>query len=1044
MAAWLCASCEGENPEGTRFCGHCGAAAAASDSPIAQTLRSFVAEPVAERLVEAGGDFPEERRLITALFADVSGFTALADRLDPEELLEVIDPVIRGLSNIVGRFDGYVEKFAGDALLTLFGAPVSHEDDAARALLVALEMHRELARLCKNLPHQAELTLHCGVSSGHGIARVLGSEARMDYAVLGDSVILAQRLEAAAPKGETYVGDSTYRLTADRFEFEPVGELTLKGKSEAALAWRLVGEKRAEEAARTRPLVGRARELDAVASVFHRALEGRGGVVVVTGEPGVGKSRLTEGARQHARRMGFRWLQTRCLSYGASLAYWPYAELVRRMAGIQPDTASEEAVALLRAAVGLGGSIPFFVRLLGLPAAGKGDVEALEPEAFRRGLHDAFATLLSSLAAESQLVVVIEDVHWADASTLELTRELTGLCEERPLVLYVTARPESQSALEELPSQLEVQLDPLDETGIAELVANMLDGAAPAGLVPWVVERTTGNPFFVEELVRSLLDRGILQRSNGNWLLQAGWEEGDLPPTVEGLLASRIDLLPRPSVEVLQAAAVIGRVVPIALLDGVLGREATRELAILVDRALLDHVTDERGPTVAFHHALVLDVAYARLLRRQQRSLHRRVAEVAEALHGSGDDVVDLLARHLYLGEAGTKAIEYLARAGERAARLYANQEAIVHLSRAMELAEREPVPAERRIEIVLALADLYDLVGDYDSAIRLYAEARDASADLRAWRGLAASHRKQGEYERALAVVDEGFATLKVGDGDLTALWLERGWSLSVAGRFQPAIVALQAGLDAAGGKRDAVAAQLLLQLARAETVEGHFDAALEHGRAAQAIYEEQQDIRGMATAFRIVGDAYTQAGQLDEAVETLRQGLEVAERVGSAEEIGGCLVNLGLAEWERGHRAEAIGYHYRAIEEFERIGHGSGRARGYANLADMFAHVGEFEEALSWCRKALELSRSIGHSLTIADVYDTMAVIGLRTSDFSAAAAHAEEAAALYLQLGAVPQASRSLELAAEALSRCGDDERARDARARARRLGPSGLAS
>ena len=221
MAAWLCASCEGENPEGTRFCGHCGAAAAASDSPIAQTLRSFVAEPVAERLVEAGGEFPEERRLITALFADVSGFTALADRLDPEELLEVIDPVIRGLSNIVGRFDGYVEKFAGDALLALFGAPVSHEDDAARALLVALEMHRELARLCKNLPHQAELTLHCGVNSGHGIARVLGSEARMDYAVLGDSVILAQRLEAAAPKGETYVGDSTYRLTADRFEFEP-------------------------------------------------------------------------------------------------------------------------------------------------------------------------------------------------------------------------------------------------------------------------------------------------------------------------------------------------------------------------------------------------------------------------------------------------------------------------------------------------------------------------------------------------------------------------------------------------------------------------------------------------------------------------------------------------------------------------------------------------------------------------------------------------------------------------------------------------------
>src|SRR6266508_2917553 len=208
MATWSCASCGGENPEGTRFCGHCGAAAAAPAADqtapvparpppdVSDTLRSFVACQVADRLVEAGGDLPEERRLITALFADVSGFTALADRLDPEELLEVIDPVISALSSVVGRYDGYVEKFAGDALLALFGAPISHEDDADRALLVALEMHRELARLCDELPMKPELTLHVGINSGHGMARILGSESRTDYGVLGDSVILAQRLES--------------------------------------------------------------------------------------------------------------------------------------------------------------------------------------------------------------------------------------------------------------------------------------------------------------------------------------------------------------------------------------------------------------------------------------------------------------------------------------------------------------------------------------------------------------------------------------------------------------------------------------------------------------------------------------------------------------------------------------------------------------------------------------------------------------------------------------------------------------------------------
>src|SRR3954467_9241149 len=236
MSDWTCASCAGENPEGTKFCGHCGAsadtaAASTGDADVADALRSFVSGPVAERLAAGRGRPPEERRLVTALFADVSGFTSLADRLDPEQLLEVIDPVISALSSVVGRHSGYVEKFAGDALMALFGAPVSHEDDAARALRTAQEMHADLARIVPTLPHDAELTLHVGVNSGHGIARILGSEARMDYAVLGDSVILAQRLESAAPPGETYVSETSMRLAEARFDFEPVGELTLKGKS---------------------------------------------------------------------------------------------------------------------------------------------------------------------------------------------------------------------------------------------------------------------------------------------------------------------------------------------------------------------------------------------------------------------------------------------------------------------------------------------------------------------------------------------------------------------------------------------------------------------------------------------------------------------------------------------------------------------------------------------------------------------------------------------------------------------------------------------
>lgn len=1060
---WTCASCGGANPVGMRFCGHCGAAVETAPPPAApaaepkpveadvtQALRSFVTSQVADRLVEAGGHIPEERRLITALFADVSGFTSLAERLgDPEQLLEVIDPVISGLSSIVGRYEGYVEKFAGDALLALFGAPVSHEDDAERAMRVALEMHRELDRLCEELPYDAALTLHVGVNTGHAIARMLGSEARMDYAVLGDSVILAQRLESSAPPRQTYVSEMTMRLAEDRFEFEPVGELTLKGKAEPVPAWRLLGERVGPALATTSPLVGRERELARAAVVVTTLASGSGSVLSVTGEPGVGKSRLTAAIREQALREGCRWLETRCLSYGGSNAYWPYAELLRTFAGIHIEDSPSGAADKLDSSLleaGVPEVLPFFRRLLGLP----GDEEetaTLEPEAFRRELHAAFASWAGALAEERPLVLAIEDVHWADVSTLALTTDLARLCASVPVVLYLIARPEADPILNELaPLRNAIRLEPLAEGAVASLIETLLGASAPAELPGFVAERASGNPLFVEELVRSLQETDVLARADGAWSMRAGWDTHQVPPTLEGVLAARIDLLDRRSAGVLQTASVIGRRVRVPLLAAV-ADETSLEPALeqLVARGFLDQAGGNGEATVVFHHALVQDVAYSRLLRRRQRDLHRRVAGAAEELYGAGDDVVDLLARHLYLGEAGAKAVDYLIRAGERARRLFANAEALLHLSRALEVALGDPDLAERVPEIKLSLADMHELVGSYDEALALYEQVRDEAPGVEAaWRGMAATLRKRGEYERALAVVDEAFVTEALRGADLAPLWLEQGWTLSVAGRFQEAIEVLEAGLTAAGDRRDAIIGQLLLQLTRAKTVEGDLESALEHGLDAQAIFEEHEELRGLATALRIVGDAYTQAGRLDEAAAALRRGLEVAERVGSAEEIGGCLINLGWAEYQRGELAVAIGHDRRAIEAFERIGHGSGRARGYANLADKLARAGEFEEALTWGDKALDLSRAIGHSLTIADVYETMAFVRLQSGDFADAIERAEEAASLYLDMGLSPQAAKALEIAAEAWEKQGDEERARDARTRARALAGSSVVS
>jgi len=1052
VTTWSCASCGGENPGGTRFCGHCGAAAATSTpgttpaappgadpgraGQVSDTLRSFVAGQVADRLVEAGGDLPEERRLITALFADVSGFTSLADRLDPEELLEVIDPVISALSRVVGRYEGYVEKFAGDALLALFGAPIAHEDDAERAVHVALEMHRELARVCNDLgPNAAGLTLHVGVNSGHGIARVLGSEARMDYAVLGDSVILAQRLESAAPSGETYVSDFTYRLTSGAFAFEPVGELTLKGKAEAVHAWRLVGERASLAGASASSFVGREHEVEQVDVALRALAAARGAIVEVTGEPGVGKSRLTVEVRTLAEQRGVRWLETRCLAYGAGLAYWPYATLVRAFAGIRPE--DDPATASERLAASFGEEVDtraFFARLLELPATD--DVLRLEPEAFRRGLHDAFASWLRALAAEQPTVLAIEDVHWADASSLALTEELARMCAASPLALYLIARPEGAPELARIAAASDcatvcsVALDRLGADSVEDLVSSLLAGKPPARLARDIADRTGGNPFFVEETVRALRDSGDLFRANGSWELRRAWDPDAMPPTVEGLLASRIDLLPRPAASLLQTASVIGRRMRIDLLEAVaVGDELDEPLERLVESTMLDRYEEDGRAGVSFHHALVQDVAYSRLLRRRRRDLHLRVAEVAEELFGAGDDVIDLLARHLYLAEAGEKAVEYLLRAGRRARRLFANDEAIVHLSRALELAPGD-------VALRLELADLHALVGSYDEALELYVEVRDTAGDVHAWSGIAAMLRNQGEYAKALEAVDDAFRADALADVDLSPLWLEQARTLTAAGRPSQAVDVLEAGLATRDGDRDRELAEMLSHLARAEW-SSNPEHALEHALRARELFAELDDLRGLATAERVLGDTYHRLERLDDSAAALRRALDAAERVGNAEEIGGALLGLGLLEFLREDIPTAIECDRRAIAQFERIGHTSGRAQAYANLGYKLSQAGEYAEALTYCERGITLAREIGDALAVADVTDTIAAICLAENDLAAAVEHGEEAARLYLEVGAIAQAAGALEIAANALEAAGERARATETRERAKEL-------
>lgn len=1047
--AWQCGQCSAENPDGTKFCGHCGAARsqnAVREANVAQALKSFVSAQVAEKLAAAGGDLREERRLVTALFADLSGFTPLADRLDPEQLLEVIDPIIERLTNIVGRYEGYVDKFAGDALLAFFGAPIAHEDDADRALLVAHEMHAELADLARDLPEEAgELTLHIGVNSGHVVARVLGTDVRMDYTVLGDAVILAQRLESAAPASETYVGEATYQLTRDRFDFESVGELTLKGKQQGVPAWRLLGEKRrARGFAR---LIGRDHELGTVSAAFDALADASGVVVSVSGDPGVGKSRFTAEVHALADNRGFRWLSTNCVSYGSGLAYWPYAEMIRKLSGIEPRDGPERAAPRLKAileAMELPRATPFFARMIGLPAA---EIDAYDPESYRRELMSIFAELLEWLASERPTVLAIEDLQWADASSVALTTELARLTAQNAVAIYVTARSEAVGSLLEIAAVAEegrrhaVQLDPLDAPATGRILEDLLGAPAAPELIGAVNERAVGNPFFTNEIARALKDAGGLVKGDDGWSLSADFDLTAIPPTIEGVLSSRIDRLSASAAMTLQIASVVGRRVRLPILKKVAEdhHDVGADLSELTGAGFLGGTAaeiDTRPDEVVFHHALVQDVAYSRLLRKDRRRLHLAVAEAAEELYGANDDTIDLLARHLHLAEAGAKAVDYLVRAGYRAAGLFANDEALIHLQHALELAEKHA--PERRGPILLKMADLNELRGDYTRALSLYTEARDLTGSVLAWRGMALAHRNLAEYDNALSVVEDGLKTIE-GD-DAAHLWLERGWVHSRQGEFVAAIDAFVAGLDAARGAFDAVVGHLRLQLARAEMITGDSESAREYAESAVTMFEQLDDDRGTATALRILGDIYRTLGRIDEAAEKLQRGLELARATGNAEETAGCLINLGFVEMERNNLAAAIEHDREAIEQFARIGIVTGEAIGYGNLTEKLLKAGFHVEALDASARALDLARSIGDMETVADVTKTVAAVRLAQGNAAEAAASAEEAGLLYLEMDARPYALEAFELAAKAWMEAGEEERARSDAERARELATS----
>jgi class 3 adenylate cyclase/tetratricopeptide (TPR) repeat protein len=1059
---WRCADCRGENPGGTRFCGHCGrpreAAAAAPDvqatvADVAEAISTalsgergeVVNRPLVERLASARGAV-EERRLITAVFADVSGFTALAHGLDEEQLVGIIGPIVSRLADIVTRYGGYVGKFAGDAILAFFGAPVSHEDDAVRALLAAQDMQRESAELFRSLgPEAANLTLHVGVNTGYVIAGHFGDEVRMEYSVLGDAVNVAQRLESAAPGGAVYVGRDTYLLARSHFVFEDLGGLQVKGKPEPVPAWRLAGE--AGEAAggterAGERVVGRSREL-ALLSDTLTPVAGGGGVAGIVGEPGRGKSALIGAARRRGLADGLDWVETHCAAY-RSRPYRPYVELLRMLTEIPEDVDPHLAAARMAAEaerVGVPETAPFFVRLLGLPAPpGMEDGLPADPLVFRQGLHAAMAAYLVARAERRPLVLGIEDVHWADSGTLDLTRHLAARSRTAPFSLVLTARPEGRDTAAGLVEGHQrsalLDLGPLDATAVAELAQDVLGGPASGELAAMVAERTSGNPLFAQQLLRSLLETEVLERGPEGWGLPRGWRPEAVPTAVEQVLAARIDVLPRPAADLLQVASVIGRTVLPALLRQVAAgdpEEHDSAVAQLLRGGFLVPL-DEGGETrYWFHHALLVDVAYGRLLRARRRQLHRETVAAITELYGTGDDVVDMLARHAHGGEMGRVAMLYLERAGARAEAMFANEQAVDYLRPAIEIAGRDAGARDHLVPLLLRCAAVEETRGSLDEALALYRRAEAEGGGLDAVLGQASTLRKLGDYPASLAVIAAARAVRpELGAGEEAPLAYEEGWILALLGRNRDAAALYRSGLVAARSAGDRrLEARMLVGLARCEQSLDDDRSAAQHARQARDLFEAEGDLPGLAFALRVLGGiendlASTSAdpgAALAGSLATMERAREIAGRIGNAEEEAASLINMAVLLKEMGRLDEALRCDAEAIEAFARVGIPAGVACGYCNLADHLEASGRYAEARDAAGTGLAVATEIGNRFWITGGLNGIAQASLLLGDHAEAARRGEEAFDIAAEWSFAGRAAAALRTSLKAMRALGD---------------------
>jgi class 3 adenylate cyclase/tetratricopeptide (TPR) repeat protein len=1006
--ARACPNCGAQVRPGKKFCGECGTTLESGPAARFASPQQYTPKHLADRILLSKEALEGERKQVTVLFADMKGsMELLADR-DPEEARKLLDPVLEKMIEAVHRYEGTVNQVMGDGVMALFGAPLAHEDHAVRACYAALRMQESVRQYAQQVfaTHGVQVEIRVGLNSGEVVVGAIGSDLRMEYTAVGQTTHLAARMEQMALPGTALMTASTLALAEGYVAVKPRGRAPVKGLAEPVEVFELAGIGVARtrlQAATIRGLtkfVGRDEEMAQLDRALEQAGSGHGRIVAVVGEPGVGKSRLFyEFTRSH-RLQGWTVLESGSVSYGKATSYLPVIDLLKGYLRIHDgdthrDIREKLAGKLLVLDETLKPLQPALLGLLGVPVQDE-DWERLDPVHRRQRTLDACRRLLLRESQVQPLVTVFEDLHWIDTETQAY---LDGLVESLPsakILLLVNYRPEYAHRWGTKSYYTQLQVVPLPPQSAQALLEPLL-GSDP-GLHPvktMLIERTEGNPLFLEESVRGLVETGVLSGTRGAYRLARVSHTFEVPATVQAILAARIDRLAPEDKRLLQAASVIGKDVAYALLERVASMsedELHQRLAGLQAAEFLYETSLFPDLEYTFKHALTHEVAYSSMLHESRKGLHSRIVEAMEALYTDRlEEQVERVAQHAFRGELWSKAVDYFGIAGEKAIHRSAHRDGVAATEQALAALQHLPRTREvleQGVDLRLKMRTSLIVVGEHkrmlDHAREAEKLAKELSDPLReGWSAAALcilvspfEGPEQGvKYgERALSIAREtqdaplewtanfalGVALLWLGQYRTALPFFYRSAEVARSGSSEsPSGHLVSPGLEPLWSQRIQTSATANAYAAWCLAELGDFREALARGEEARRIAETVDFPYARGAAYEFLGFVYLRQGHLEPAITLLEQCLDLSRTADVPVLLVQMAMRLGYAYVLAGRITEAIA----VLEEGRDAGDASRNMvwvpLTHAHLAEAYAHAGRYDDALRTGRHAIELTQ-------------------------------------------------------------------------------------